>query len=577
MKAGTIIAFGLLLMLYAVSVNAGWQSIVNEATRTATKETVKQISDAVSSDDDEADQGAAPEAAGPPDNDTLLARADVEIRAGERAMFNGQKQVASEHLANAASLLESVKQTDPEHVKLAPLQQKYARVKRDLDRRMGVTTSTAPSSAPEQSAPAPRTSSRTAGGAPAAAPAAAAQLPYHARQKMREFDNLMRSVDYSFRKMEEAKEGETTTPPEEYAKKIEEMTGQLQTLLDEAKEEAAKEGVTEHPDLAAAQEQLDAIPERLKQTSGEVAEVQAQRATAAADIATDVDAIRKEYERLREQIFNKAGGTVIYYNDLEPVKELIADIEDFEQNDKAQAEKLLQGFKEKYGATEKELEASLDDWQAANTAMQLQEGIINVAKTRTAMAEDLATKAERKIEGLADRHDFYRMQAHDEVREWVAMAQRFDAENTKVKEIAANVDKRLNDDFREFEIGLDDREWPSHAANAPDNADKLATTALDWFRNDPGWGQNPKGARTPLAVVVTGPWSIQARNILGEPTMYGLPIKLAVQLPEDKAKGLARVFILTMRTPEAKGVEMAPPFDSVTVGDSYFIRANAVK
>jgi hypothetical protein len=169
------------------------------------------------------------------------------------------------------------------------------------------------------------------------------------------------------------------------------------------------------------------------------------------------------------------------------------------------------------------------------------------------------------------------MQAHDEVREWVAMAQRFDAENTKVKEIAANVDKRLNDDFREFEIGLDDREWPSHAANAPDNADKLATTALDWFRNDPGWGQNPKGARTPLAVVVTGPWSIQARNILGEPTMYGLPIKLAVQLPEDKAKGLARVFILTMRTPEAKGVEMAPPFDSVTVGDSYFIRANAVK
>jgi hypothetical protein len=59
--------------------------------------------------------------------------------------------------------------------------------------------------------------------------------------------------------------------------------------------------------------------------------------------------------------------------------------------------------------------------------------------------------------------------------------------------------------------------------------------------------------------------------------MYGLPVLLAVQMPEDKAKGLARVFILTVRTPESGNPKMEPPFTSDTVGDSYFIRAKNVK
>jgi len=83
--------------------------------------------------------------------------------------------------------------------------------------------------------------------------------------------------------------------------------------------------------------------------------------------------------------------------------------------------------------------------------------------------------------------------------------------------------------------------------------------------------------RHPLAVIVTGPWSVQKKNLLGEPIMYGLPIKLAVKVDEDKELDAVRVYDLTMRTMEKRGVKMEPPFDHITVGNSYFIRPNKVK
>jgi hypothetical protein len=79
-----------------------------------------------------------------------------------------------------------------------------------------------------------------------------------------------------------------------------------------------------------------------------------------------------------------------------------------------------------------------------------------------------------------------------------------------------------------------------------------------------------------LAVSVTGPWSVQKQNLLGNPIMYGLPIKLAVRVDSDAELNVVRVYDLTMRTVEKAGVEMEPPFDHITVGNSYFIRPDKV-
>jgi hypothetical protein len=58
--------------------------------------------------------------------------------------------------------------------------------------------------------------------------------------------------------------------------------------------------------------------------------------------------------------------------------------------------------------------------------------------------------------------------------------------------------------------------------------------------------------------------------------MYGLPVVVAVQKESDKRNDIARVFSLTLRTAEMRGVKMEPPFDHATVGGSNYIRPGAL-
>ncbi|MFC1845324.1 hypothetical protein ACFLZ5_11140, partial [Thermodesulfobacteriota bacterium] len=100
----------------------------------------------------------------------------------------------------------------------------------------------------------------------------------------------------------------------------------------------------------------------------------------------------------------------------------------------------------------------------------------------------------------------------------------------------------------------------------------------------PGWGSPQKSERTKgnesldtLGIHIRGDWSVQARNLEGDPTMYGIPALVAVQSKTDKEMGLARVYSVTLRTRESRDPEMKPPFTSTTVGDSYYIQAKKVK
>ena len=80
-----------------------------------------------------------------------------------------------------------------------------------------------------------------------------------------------------------------------------------------------------------------------------------------------------------------------------------------------------------------------------------------------------------------------------------------------------------------------------------------------------------------MAVVVTGPWRVFKKNLLGEPIQYNLPILCAVDYESDKDLNVARVYDSTLLTEEYKGVKMAPPFLGATVGNSYYIRPSALK
>ena len=271
---------------------------------------------------------------------------------------------------------------------------------------------------------------------------------------------------------------------EEYAEQIKEMLPKLQSVLDEAKTAAKEKGVSDHSDLSSAQAKIDAIPAELKKVSGEVKAVQEEKAAVSAGIAGDTETLKKEFERLREKIFNKATGTPIYYNDLKPVNELLVVIEDFDKNDRVGAEKILAVFSEKYGATREEVTKKTDDSSAGWNFENLKKGIENVDKTKTAMAEDLADKAQQKIGSLNSMHDFYRIKQHGIIEEWVATAEKFDPDNEKVKQIKEDLKSKLAADLEKFIKKIENRKWAEHAANAPKNAKKLAKTAIEWFKNN---------------------------------------------------------------------------------------------
>ena len=125
---------------------------------------------------------------------------------------------------------------------------------------------------------------------------------------------------------------------------------------------------------------------------------------------------------------------------------------------------------------------------------------------------------------------------------------------------------------------IDKVTWPGHADNAPDDADKLSEIAIEFLQKE----ENKRAEKNievgkVLAVVVTGPWRVFKKNLLGEPIQYNLPILCAVEYESDKDLNVARVYDSTLLTEEYKGVKMAPPFLGATVGNSYYIRPSALK
>jgi len=140
-----------------------------------------------------------------------------------------------------------------------------------------------------------------------------------------------------------------------------------------------------------------------------------------------------------------------------------------------------------------------------------------IKKTRTGRAEDLARRINSQLTSNEKGHDFSKVHRYADAKEWLKMANRYHAENPKVKALNESLDEHIAKGMQDFYAEVDKRKWDKHAANAPSNANQLAKAALDWFKNSPDWGQRSKAVRKPLGVTVTGPWSVQKKNLLGEP------------------------------------------------------------
>lgn len=525
------------------------------------------------------------------DGKALLTQANTQLRQAEQEMFAGQTDQAIQALDPIRQLLAEAAKADPGNISVKSAEKKLAALVQDLERRTGKAlgggTLTAAGTGVERplpdkpvaaDLPAAATAPAPAGGSQPP-PAAASQVPHAARKPLADALHRLEGLE---RNLADLADPAYPGDKDQLVKRADEKLAEVRGLLTEAQQAAAGKGVASHPDIDQVKLGLAAAEEKVARAKGGHEQNKTELAAKSKAVDADVAHLQAEYERVRP-VFEAASGAVPHYNDLKPVADLIARIEAFEKDEAPGITRGLKAFAEKYGATQEEIDKKAGangysgQQRASRAFTDLSEGLEAVRKTRPVMAEDLITRATDQLAGLEGAHDFTVAGKLTEIRAWVAMASRFQADHPKVRQAQAGLDQQIAQAMKAFNVRIDKRTWPGHADTAPSNGKQLARAALDWFKNSPEWGANPKRPSIPLAVVVTGPWSVQQRNILGEPTMHGLPVLLAVRVEEDKDLNVARVFSLTLRTAERAGVKMEPPFDHAAVGGSYFIRPSAVK
>jgi len=525
------------------------------------------------------------------DTEALLKTVDKDLRSAERDMFSGKTEKAIASLENISIMLLKIKEEDPNNPKLKTAENKYKKLVKDLERRTGKdlgggTLTAAAVSTETQMAPKPATpeassekTQSTSEVTKTEATSAAAKLPYDARKPMSDANRNLSSIERDLNKLADpGYSGDKDQLVGNMEKKIE----QVKIDLNQAKEFAAAKGVTSHPDFDEVESKIGSAEKSIAAATSGYEEVKAAGSASAKEVDADVAELKAVYDKV-QPVFNKATGNVFHYNGMNTVEDVIKDIENFEKNDLNTVKSKMLTFSSKYGTTKEDIDKKAESmgysgayYRASYPYMELAVGIENVSKTRDIMAEDLVRRVKSELDGISKGAELHIIDRYEKVKIWLAMAIRYQADNPKVKELQSSIDTRIAEGMKEFNTRVDGRTWPDHASDAPSNADELAGAALDWFKNSLDWGKRSSKIRHPLAVTVTGPWSIQERNLLGEPIMYGLPIKLAVEVDEDKELNVVRVYVLTMRTGEYRGVKMEPPFNHITVGNSYFIRPDKV-
>ncbi len=505
------------------------------------------------------------------DGKAMLSQINTQLRQAEKDMFAGETGKAVAALETINRSLTQVAAADPDNSGVKAAQKKHTALVKGLELRTGNSLGSGAGKAVE-----PAQAPAGDGKRPSAA---SAKVPYAARKPLA--DALQR-LDSLERNLGDLADPAYAGDKDQLVQRAEEKLIEIRGLLAEAKKLASEKGVDSHPDIEKGEAGLAAAEKKVALDKGRHEKNKGALTAKSKLVDAEVAALKVEYDRV-VPVFEGANGAVPHYNDLKPVAELIARIEAFEKGELPGITRKMQAFAQTFGTTREEIDrnAGVSGYSGQQRASfpytALAEGIEKVKKTRTVMAEDLVSRASEQFAHIGNVHDFHVAEQLAETKTWFAMAGRYQADNPKVKEAQAGVDRQIEQAVKVFNARIDTRTWPGQAPTAPSNGKQLSRIALDWFKNSPDWGQNTKQPRVPLAVVVTGPWSVQQKNILGEPTLYGLPVLLAVRVDGDKELDVARAFALTLRTAEKAGVKMEPPFDHVTVGDSFFIRPAAIK
>ncbi|MBN1102465.1 MAG: hypothetical protein JXL84_03525 [Deltaproteobacteria bacterium] len=537
----------------------------------------------------------------------LLREANSELRQAEKDMFAGKSENAVAALKPLKDKVERIKGADPNNPGLKALESKVEKLVRDLEKRTGKdlgggSVKAAAEGTPPKLPPKPEAKPMPEKTKPASAPVAGAQgdsaaeakgaqrdpgkpgqaekLPYHARGPIEEADRSVGRIDGYIQRL-----SDPNFNKDQLLKNMDAALENARKNLETARAKAAEQGIASHPRFDEVGAKISAAEKRVADAKAGQAKAKETLKAETAEVHADVKAVMDDYNRVKP-LFNRATGVVMYYNDLVPVKELLAQVEAFEKTEVGKLKPGLDAFAKKYGNTRDEIDKKAEKMgysdpyhRASFPYTEILNGMENVRKTRTVMADDLIRRA-GEMKGQVSRgiHDFARMQQYGRLREWGRVAAGFEKENPRVQEFNTGLEGWIAEDLKAFNAKIDKATFPGQGKDAPRDAEGLAKASREFLQKEEDErAAKGKEAGKVVAVVVTGAWRVFKHNLLGEPVQYNLPIAAAVQIEKEKGSNLTRVYHGTMLTQEMKGVKQAPPFIGVTVGDSYYIRPSALK
>jgi len=240
------------------------------------------------------------------DSTALAREIDKNLRAAERDMFNGKNDSADQQLKAIAGQIEQLQAADPGNNKLGSLESTYGRIRKNLDRKLGVAT------APVSS------------GASAAAPKAAADIPATpaaSKPLSSTGDELPRAVSSDVAntksKLGEAEAawagdytGQRTVSGETdpRAVKLDAIESPLKSAdyyYDNILKKCQKQSSPcdpAHPEIAALRSRLDAMQANVASLEAELASARAAEAEAAEDAAAKAAATQADCEGWKDRM-----------------------------------------------------------------------------------------------------------------------------------------------------------------------------------------------------------------------------------------------------------------------------------
>lgn len=341
--------------------------------------------------------------------------------------------------------------------------------------------------------------------------------------------------------------------PLEAQELMEKVDRQMETLIEAAK----SNDQSNHPALSRIQAEIARIKKECE-AGFKLAE------QAKAEAIKSWQALYAEYQRLESFKNIIQNGGSVHPNDFAT---FIEKIETFEKQDAPKLQAMLGDLGKMYGTTpdalNKSMEALVGNDKPENVselgyiARELQDLANRIGDSRKENAEAVLGQVNQEMDTMSIYAEDIRAKKWEELKAQIALGLRYDPHNTGLIEIAAKAEESAARSSADMEKEFNERKWPENVAAfaGPGTPEELCKGALDYFNST--CQANEKALKASIA---EADWYCFKRNIFGQPVQWALTFMVAVELEEDKEKGIINLWSISFLTEEAVGVEKAPPF-----------------